>query len=104
MNIQARAVQYNHRKAEWGHFTRTGVLAPPPRVLINAALDLEAQRERIRKDPVAENIKRINTNILGLRKYRHPSLEYDYLYLPNYVYLDPKLSCDECGCDLAQHV
>ena len=98
------AVQYDHGKAEAGHFTRTGVLAPPPRVLINAALDLEARRERMREDPVTENIKRIDTNIPGLRKYRHPGLEFDHLYPPNYIHPDPKPSCDECGCDAAQRI
>ena len=98
------AVQYDHGKAEAGHFKRTGVLAPPPRVLLNAALDLEAQRERMREDPVAKNIEKIDTSIPGLRKYRHPGLEHDHLYPSNYIHPDPKLSCDECGCDPAQRV
>ena len=98
------AVQYDHGKAEAGHFKRMGVLAPPPTVLLNAALDLEAQRERMWEDPVAENIKRINTNIPGLRKYRHPGPEYDHLYPPTYIHPDPKLSCDECRCDATQCV
>ena len=98
------AVQYDHGKAEAGHFTRTGVLAPPPRVLLNAALDLEAQRERMLEDPVTENVKRINTNIPGLRKYRHPGLDHDHLYPPNHIHPDPRLSCDECGCDPTRRV
>jgi nucleoside phosphorylase len=38
------AVQYDHGKAETGQFRRTGALAPPPPVLLNAAQDLAAQR------------------------------------------------------------
>jgi nucleoside phosphorylase len=66
------AIQYDHGKAEAGQFRRTGSLAPPPAVLLNAAQDLAAKRARKRKDPIVENIKRIDTNIPGLQKYRHP--------------------------------
>ena len=93
------AVQYDHGKAETGHFRRTGALAPPPTVLLNAAQDLAAKRARTYKDPVAENTKRIDTDIPRLRKYRHPGSARDHLYLSDYIHLDPKLSCDECGCD-----
>jgi nucleoside phosphorylase len=97
-------VQYDHGKAETGHFKRTGALAPPPAVLLNAAQDLAAKRARTRKDPVMENIKRINIDIPGLRKYRHPGPAYDHLYLSDYIHLDPGVSCDECGCDPTQRV
>jgi nucleoside phosphorylase len=98
------AVQYDHGKAEASHFRRTGTLSPPPAVLLNAAQDLAAKRARSCKDPVLENIKRIDTSIRGLRKYRHPGSAHDHLYSSDYIHLDPKLSCDECGCDPAQRV
>jgi nucleoside phosphorylase len=98
------AVQYDHGKAETGRFRRTGALAPPPAVLLNAAQDLAAKRARTRKDPVAENIERINTDIRGLRKYKHPGSTYDHLYSSGYTHLDLGVSCDECGCDPAQRV
>lgn len=95
------AVQYNHGKAETGRFRRTGALTPPPAVLLNAAQDLAAQQARTRKDPIAENIKRIDTGIPGLRKYKHPGWKQDHLYRPDYIHVDPGVSCDECGCDPA---
>jgi nucleoside phosphorylase len=98
------AVQYDHRRAEVGHFRRTGALSPPPAVLLNAAQDLAAQRARSRKDPIIENIKMIDTNIRGLQKYKYPGLAEDYLYRPDYMHLDPEVSCSKCGCDPAQRV
>jgi nucleoside phosphorylase len=98
------AVQYDHGKAEMGQFRRTGDLALPPPVLLNAAQDLAAKRVRSRKDPIIENIKRIDTDTPRLRKYRYPGSTHDYLYSPDYIHLDPKVSCDECGCDPTQRV
>jgi nucleoside phosphorylase len=98
------AVQYDHGKAEAGYFRRTGALAPPPAVLLNAAQDLAARRARSHKDPIVENIKRIDTNIRGLRKYKYPGSAEDHLYRRDYIHLDPKVSCSECGCDPAQRV
>ena len=98
------AVQYDRGKAETGHFRRTGALGLPPVVLLNAAQDLAAKRARTRKDPVMENIKRINTDIPGLRRYRYPGPECDHLYASDYTHLDPSLPCNECGCDPARRV
>ena len=93
------AVQYDHGKAEVGQFRQTGCLAPPPAVLLNAAQDLAVKRFRKSKDPIMENIKRIDTNRPDLRKYRYPGAAEDRLYEPDYVHLDSKASCDKCGCD-----
>jgi nucleoside phosphorylase len=60
------AVQYDHGKAKTGQFERTGTLAPPPAVLLNAAQDLAAKRARSRKDPIEDNIKRVDISIRGL--------------------------------------
>lgn len=98
------AVQYDHGKAEAGQFKQTGSLAPPPAVLLNAAQILTAKRARARKDPILENIKRINTDILGLRRYKHPGPEQDHLYQPDYTHLDPKVSCSQCKCDPTRRV
>jgi nucleoside phosphorylase len=98
------AVQYDHGKAKVGQFERTGALAPPPAVLLNAAQDLAAKRARSRTDPVEENIKRIDTSIRGLRRYKHPGLGQDHLYKPEYIHLKDGVSCDECGCDSSQRV
>jgi nucleoside phosphorylase len=98
------AVQYDHGNAETGRFKRTGALTPPPAVLLNAAQDMAAKRARLRKDPIVENIKRIDTNIRGLRKYKHLGSAQDYLYPADYIHLNPGVSCDECGCDPAQRV
>ena len=65
-------IQYDHRKAKVGQFERTGALAPPPAVLLNAAQDLAAKRARSRKDPVDENINRIDTSF-GTNLFDHNS-------------------------------
>jgi len=98
------AIQYDSGKARDGYFEHTGSIVPPPRVLLNAVHDLEAQRCRMDEDPVAKNINRIDTTKPRLRKYRRPSPEHDYLYRPDYCHLDPKYSCDDCGCDPTQRV
>lgn len=98
------AVQYDHGKAKDGKFERTGVLAPPPVVLLNAAQDLAAKRARSRKDPLDENIKRIDTSIRGLRRYKYPGVEQDYLFPSSYQHLITGDSCDECGCDISKKI
>jgi nucleoside phosphorylase len=97
-------VQYDHGKAKVGQFERTGTLAPPPAVLLNAAQDLAAKRARSRKDPIEDNIKRIDIRTRGLRKYKHPGAAQDHLYKLDYIHLKPRVSCDECGCDPLQRV
>ncbi|KAF4633060.1 hypothetical protein G7Y89_g5056 [Cudoniella acicularis] len=98
------AVQYDHGKAKVGQFERTGALAPPPAVLLNAAQDLAAKRARSRNDPVDDNIKRIDTSIRGLRKYKHPGRAQDYLYKPDYIHREPGVPCDQCRCDPSQRI
>jgi nucleoside phosphorylase len=93
------AVQYDHGKAEAGEFTRTGVLAPPPHVLLNAAQRLSVARALAPTDPLTNNIRRINTSRPKLRQYRNPGVENDHLYEPDYVHIDRKASCQKCECD-----
>ncbi|KAJ3453415.1 hypothetical protein MRS44_017662 [Fusarium solani] len=98
------AVQYDQGRAKDGHFERTGTLAPPPDVLLNAAQDLAARRARSRTDPVKENIKRIDTTIEGLRRFKYPGPKLDHLYEADYIHLKPGVSCDECECDPARRI
>lgn len=98
------AVQYDHGKAKAGQFERTGALAPPPAVLLNAAQDLAVKRARSRTDPVEENIKKIDTSFRGLRRYKHPGLAQDHLYKADYIHLEPGVPCYECGCNPSQRV
>jgi hypothetical protein len=98
------AIQYDHGKAKVGVFERTGALAPPPTVLLNAAQDLAVKRARSENDPIIENIQRINTKIRGLKKYRHPGSTQDHLYHPDYIHQNPELSCAQCECDPVQRV
>ena len=98
------AVQYDHGKAKVAQFERTGALAPPPAVLLGAAQDLAAKRARSRKDPLEDNIKRIDTSIRGLRKYKHPGTTEDHLYKAEYVHEEPGKPCGECGCDPSQRI
>lgn len=97
------AVQYDYGKAEAeGKFKRTGVLAPPPTVLLNAARNLAVERAMALQDPVVKDTKRIDVNIPGLREYKPPSSAHDRLFSSDYIHLDHELSCDECGCDPTQ--
>ncbi|KAI9673848.1 MAG: hypothetical protein M1822_009584 [Bathelium mastoideum] len=98
------AVQYDHGKARSGQFERIGAFAPPPTVLLNAAQDLAAKQARSRIDPIKTNLKRIDTNIRGLRKYKYPGIANDHLYHANYIHLKPELSCIECGCHPSQRI
>ncbi|KAF3074427.1 Ankyrin repeat domain-containing protein 50 [Trichoderma lentiforme] len=102
--IHSGAIQYDHGKARDGVFERIGSLAPPPAVLLNAAQDLGARRARSRKDPLEDNIKRIDTSIRGLRKYKYPGADRDYLYLPNHIHSQSGLLCEECGCSESQRI
>lgn len=98
------AVQYDHGKARDGQFERTGALALPPAVLLNAAQDLAVTRAMSPKDPVEDNIKRVNIRIRGLRKYKYPGTAQDHLYKPDYKHLQPGVPCDECECDPSQQI
>lgn len=82
-------VQYDHGKAKGGQFERTGALAPPPAVLLNAAQALAVRRSRKDSDPIHEDINRINTNRPGLRRFRFPGVENDHLYRPHSSPLQP---------------
>jgi hypothetical protein len=93
------AVQYNDGKAEAGEFRRTGVLALPPHVLLNAAQRLSVVRALAPTDPLANNTQRIDTSRPKLRRYRNPGVESDHLYEPDYVHVNRKASCQKCGCD-----
>lgn len=42
--IHSGAIQFDHGKAHRGTFVRTGALAPPPAILLQAAQDLAARR------------------------------------------------------------
>jgi nucleoside phosphorylase len=97
-------VQYDHGKAETGCFIHTGVLAPPPPILLNAAQDLAAKRTRAPKDPIYENMKRIHKTLPGRLEYRYPGLGQDHLYQADYTHLDSKASCYACKCDSTQRV
>ncbi len=98
------AVQYDHGKAQAGQFERTGVIPPPPNVLLSAAQRLAAERARLSDDPVQSNVKRINTAIHGLRRYTRPKQEHDALYAATYIHQTSAVPCDECGCDPTQRV
>lgn len=97
-------VQYDHGKNEVGQFRRTGCLAPPPAVLLNAAREADIEREMTREDPLLKHIARIDTSLPSLWKYRYPGADKDYLYRSDYVHRDPNFSCQNCGCDSSQIV
>ncbi|KAK0308799.1 hypothetical protein LTR01_004678 [Friedmanniomyces endolithicus] len=98
------AVQYDHGKAEAGAFRRTGFLAPPPTVLLNAAQRLSVTCALASTDPVVSHLRRIDTSKRQLRRYKHPGANKDHLYQPDYVHLDREASCQKCGCDISKIV
>lgn len=94
-------VQYDRGKAMSGTFQRTGSLAPPPKILLNVAQELAIRRDLSMKDPLKENLKRINTSRRQFSKYCFPGRGQDRLYKASYLHRNPKLQCIECGCDPA---
>ncbi|KAI1847679.1 hypothetical protein JX265_013939 [Neoarthrinium moseri] len=102
--VHSGAVQYDHGKARAGCFERTGALASPPTVLLNAAQDLAAKRARSRRDPIEDNVSRIDTSIRGLRRYKHPGIALDQVYQLDYTHKEPGLTCGEAGCHPLQRI
>ncbi|KAF4486533.1 Nephrocystin-3 [Colletotrichum fructicola Nara gc5] len=80
------ALQYDHGKAKDGHFERTGALAPPPAVLLNAAQTLAVQRARLDVDPVQHDVSRIDITRRRLRRFQYPGEQTDYLFPSNYIH------------------
>ncbi|KAH0277552.1 Pfs, NACHT and ankyrin domain protein, partial [Aureobasidium melanogenum] len=98
------AVQYDHGKAEASEFVRTGFLAPPPMVLLNAARKLEVARRRASMDPLMSHLKRIDARKRGFREYKRPQADQDQLYESGYTHLNKEESCKKCGCDASKLV
>lgn len=97
-------MQYDRGKADAGSFRRTGLLQPPPTVLLNAAQDLAARRAFANQDPLDAHLQRINTKKRELRKYRFPGRDKDHLYEPDYVHPDRMAACTNCKCDSSRRV
>ncbi|OHW91055.1 ankyrin repeat protein [Colletotrichum incanum] len=98
------AVQYDHGKARDGQFQRTGALAPPPAVLLNAAQALAVQRARVENDPVQQNVKRIDTTRRRLRRFQFPGAANDHLYQSRHRHLQPGVPRNIGGCDPLQRI
>ncbi|KEQ73103.1 ankyrin repeat protein [Aureobasidium namibiae CBS 147.97] len=98
------AVQYDHGEAEADKFVRTGFLAPPPHVLLNAALEAQVNRLGMPTDPLIAHPNSIDVTKPRLRQYRRPEADQDQLYEPGYVHLDRELSCTDCGCDTTKRI
>jgi nucleoside phosphorylase len=97
-------VQYDHGKAKIGEFERKGCLAPPPTALLNAVRELSIRRQRGDRDPIWENVQRIQTKRLALRRFKYPGAESDHLYRSEYVHQQLGMGCQEAGCDPAQRL
>ncbi|KAJ0415891.1 purine and uridine phosphorylase [Aspergillus carlsbadensis] len=98
VGLYSGVIQYDRGKAEVGKFVRTGALAPPPPVLLVAAQSLAAERARSLDDPLLENIRRIDTDLLGLRRYRFPGAQNDFLFPASYPHSLRGASCEESKC------
>ncbi|PLB34358.1 nucleoside phosphorylase domain-containing protein [Aspergillus candidus] len=100
MGEHSGVVQYDHGKAEIGQFRRTGYLASPPTVLLNAAREMDIRRQFVQKeDPLLSHLSRIETRLRHPQRYRYPGADKDRLFKAEYLHPDPKISCRECGCD-----
>lgn len=99
------AIQYDRGKAKEGKFVRTGALAPPPPVLLLAAQSLGAQRARSKQgDPLLSNIRRIDTSLPSLSRYRFPGSKNDHLYPATYIHVREGDSCEQCNCDPSKRI
>ncbi|KAG9524153.1 ankyrin repeat protein, partial [Aureobasidium melanogenum] len=98
------AVQYDHGKAEANDFFRTGFLAPPPMVLLNAARELQVARRRASVDPLTSHLERIDITKRGLRNFKRPKADQDHLYDAEYIHLEKGKSCKKCGCDASKRI
>ncbi|KJK78107.1 hypothetical protein H634G_06690 [Metarhizium anisopliae BRIP 53293] len=90
-------VQYDHGKALEGRFERTGALAPPPAVLLNAAQAFATQRARLSIDPIWRDIERIQTSHRKLCRFRFPGAESDQLCPSDYTHRQPGRAVDDDG-------
>jgi len=98
------AIQYDHGKALEGQFRRTGYLIPPPTVPPNAAQDLSIEQAITEDDLIMPHLRKINTKLPALRRYRYPGLDQDNLYKPNYPHRAEGSSCRFCACDPLQRI
>uniref|UniRef100_A0A8H7TQ33 Nucleoside phosphorylase domain-containing protein n=1 Tax=Bionectria ochroleuca TaxID=29856 RepID=A0A8H7TQ33_BIOOC len=98
------AIQYDHGKANQGHFERTGSLMPPPAALLNAAQDLAVQRKMVDEDPVWQNIQRIQTERRGLRRFKFPGSTADCLHKTHHQDKRRRISCDKVGCNSDERI
>ncbi|KAH7124707.1 hypothetical protein EDB81DRAFT_860917 [Dactylonectria macrodidyma] len=97
-------IRLGHVVAKEGHFERTGAIAPPPPILLNAAQTLAVQRERLDHDPVWEDAQRTQKSRRTIQRFRFPGIANDHLYHPNYIHQQPGQSCDECACAPEQRI
>lgn len=79
--MESGIIQYDHGKVEGdGQLHRTGVLAPPPHVLLNSAQQMSVRRRMAREDRLIEHLKRIDTGSEMLPEYRYPGRDKDAEY------------------------
>ncbi|KAF6820634.1 kinesin light chain [Colletotrichum plurivorum] len=97
------ALQYDHGKARDGYFERTGALAPPPAVLLNAAQALAVQRARLDVDPVRHDVRRIDITRPRLRRFQYPGEQNDYLFISKYAHQRQGVPC-ATECDPSKRI
>ncbi|KAK1838706.1 NB-ARC and TPR domain protein [Colletotrichum chrysophilum] len=96
-------LQYDHGKARNGQFKRTGALAPPPAVLLNAAQKLAVERARSIVDPVQQDVRRIVTTRCRLQRFQYPGERHDHLFPPDYIHQHQRVSC-ATDCDPSKRI
>jgi nucleoside phosphorylase len=89
-------MNYQYGKSIQGRqFARTGVLTPPPRVLLSALNNLIARHER-NGHKIQDTINRITSNPRLTAKYQYPGRQYDNLFNSEYVHQKDEEDCEAC--------
>ncbi|KAL3460111.1 hypothetical protein BJX64DRAFT_278717 [Aspergillus heterothallicus] len=93
-------IQYDLGKArENGLFTPSGVLHPPPRLILTAIGKLRSD-PHLSKAPLQEYLKEIAA---CRREYRYPGKQNDKLFYSHYAHVRAQDTCDHCLITQLQH-
>jgi nucleoside phosphorylase len=89
-------INYQYGKSiQRRRFARTGVLAPPPRVLLSALNNLIARHER-RGHKIQDTVNRIKSNPRLTARYQSPGRQYDNLFNSQYLHQKDEEDCETC--------
>ena len=89
-------IQYDRGKTlQDGEFQRTGILGPPPNILLSALTRLRADHE-IRSSKIRHYISEMVKKHPRMKGYTCPGDLYDCLYNPEYDHQNSGSTCERC--------